>query len=90
MIDKDDWRLMNDVGYLMNAEIDPVGYEEIVTYRPQIKHCVFCWEQVPQKLSYYQTWYVPLDKSCAICENCFKDFREQFNWKLLDGYDVEW
>ena len=86
----DDWRLLNDVEYLMCAEIEPTDPEELQAHRPELTHCVFCWDFVPGPAAYLQWWYVPLDKSCCICEKCFSDFRERFRWKLLDGWDIEW
>ena len=28
--------------------------------------------------------------SCCICEECYHDFKEDFGWKKLDGWDIEW
>lgn len=60
MIEKDDWRLLNDVAYLKGKYYD------------------------------YSFWFVPEDISCCICENCYSDFKEMFEWKDLDGWDIDW
>jgi len=88
MVEKDDWRLLNDVQHLLCQEIDPVDGEDIIEHLPHINKCQFCWDKVEDNKKGF--WYVPLDKSCCICEECFNDFKEQFNWYLLDGWDIEW
>ena len=88
MIDKNDWRLLNDVNHLRGAYINPTDGEEICQNAKHLNHCVFCYDTVYNDR--HQFWYVPESVSCCICESCFKDFNEMFKWKLLDGYDIEW
>ena len=88
MIEKDDWRLLNDVEYLKDKELNPTDGEEITAHAPHLKTCAFCWEQVRD--TRHQWWYLPLDLSCCICEKCCDDFKEMFRWKMLDGWDLEW
>ena len=88
MIDKNDWRLLNDVDHLREAYINPTDGEEILQNAKHLDHCVFCYDTVNNDR--HQFWYVPESVSCCICERCFKDFNEMFKWRLLDGYDIEW
>ncbi len=88
MIEKDDWRLLNDVEYLQGVEINPTDGEEIYEHAPYLTKCQFCWEKV--KNSRFQYWFITTDVSCCICDECFQDFKESFGWKLLDGWDIEW
>lgn len=88
MLEKDDWRLQNDVEHLKNTSVNPTDGEEICRHAPYLKHCVFCFE--PVKDTPYQHWFIPLDLSCCICEKCYHDFKEGFGWKKLDGWDIEW
>lgn len=88
MIDKNDWRLLNDVQHLTNQEIDPVNGEDIIEHLSDLEKCRFCWDKANDNKKGF--WYLPLDKSCCICENCFNDFKELFEWTLLDGCDIEW
>lgn len=90
MIDKDDWRLLNDADCLRDQYLDPVSSNEIILHLPELKHCVFCLEQLPEQLSYYERWYITPDRKNCVCESCFNDFREYFNLKSTDGWDVEW
>ena len=88
MIEQNDWRLLNDVEYFKKAYINPTDGEEICRYAPHLKRCEFCLEPVQDKL--HQWWFVPTDLSCCICEECYNDFKEDFEWKKLDGWDIEW
>lgn len=88
MAENDDWRLLNNVEYLKNAYINPTDGEEIFTHTPHLKNCCFCLDAVQN--SPHQYWYIPLNLSCCICEECFKNFKEMFAWKELDGWDIDW
>lgn len=88
MIEKGDWRLSNDVQHLKKAEINPTDGEEIHRHAPHLKYCEFCFE--PVKDNPHQWWFIPLDLSCCICEDCYHDFKELFAWRKLDGWDIDW
>lgn len=88
MSNNEDWRLQKDVKYLRGVELNPTDGEEIVNNAPDLKECIFCWEKVVN--SPYQRWFVTIDCTCCICENCYSDFNVFFEWKTLDGWDIEW
>lgn len=90
MVEKKDWRLLNDVWHLKGQSINPTDSEELHIHMPQLKHCAFCWCEMKDTFPHHTRWYLPLDRSCCICEACFQDFKEMFDWKLLDGWDIEW
>lgn len=37
-----------------------------------------------------EKWFLPQDLSCCICEECYNDFKDEFKWKKLDGWDLDW
>ncbi len=89
MAEKEDWRLsVNSGALLQKACMNPTDGEEISKHAPQITRCEFCLE--PVQNNPYQWWFVPSDLSCCICETCFNDFKEMFEWRKLDGQDIEW
>lgn len=61
MIEKDDWRLLNDVEYLKNKEINPTDGEEIAKHAPYLKKCIFCWNKVQDNP--HQWWFIPTGMS---------------------------
>ncbi len=87
-IDPDDWRLLSVDDELKKKEINPTDGEEIGLHAPYLNHCAFCWTQVDH--TRHQYWFVPTDLSCCICEKCYHDFKELFQWRELDGWDIEW
>ena len=46
MIEKDDWRLLNDIEHLKNKCMNPTYGEEIVKYAPYLRKCMFCCNKV--------------------------------------------
>lgn len=88
MVEKDDWRLLNDVDYLKRASVHPTDGEEISGHAPHLKWCIFCLE--PVRNNPHQWWFVPADLSCCICEECYNNFKDNFEWRELDGWDIEW
>lgn len=88
MVEKDDWRLLNHVEYLKKAHINPTDGEEICKHAPHLKRCAFCLEPVQDNS--HQWWFVPTDLSGCICEECYNNFKEDFEWKKLDGWDIKW
>lgn len=88
MAEKDDWRLSHNVEFLKKAELNPTDGEEICRHASHLKFCEFCLEPVQD--SPHQWWFIPLDLSCCICEVCYSDCKESFEWKKLDGWDIDW
>lgn len=88
MVEKDDWRLLNAVEHLKKVSVNPTDGEEIYKNAPHLRRCEFCLE--PVKDDMHQRWYVTLDLSCCICEECYHDFKKDFEWEELDGWDIEW
>lgn len=87
MLDKNDWRLLNAVDYLKKASLNPIDGEEILQHSLNLKYCIFCLEPIQD--TPYQKWFIPLDLSCCICEECFDDLKEEFQWRELDGWDID-
>ena len=77
MKDKPDWRLTNQSNYLSGVKLIYCKYE-VVDKNWDHDHCDFCWEKFVEGIYGYTT----LDKYHWICENCYNDFKERFNWEL--------
>ena len=82
MINDNDWRLTNQMNYLNEAELHYAPYKP---YREgwEHDHCTFCSETFSESEEDLQFGYSTLDNYHWICENCFNDFKEQFNWKVV-------
>ena len=77
MINKNDWRLTNQINYLQDAKLMKVQYKS----KAEHDHCVFCWHKINNE---NDIGFCTLDKYHWICEGCYNDFKEMFNWKLVD------
>ena len=50
------------------------------------EHCEFCWEKALTDKAC--TFYCTEDMYYWICEECFRDFREKFNWQERPAEDL--
>ena len=76
-MEKNDWRLTNQMSYLFEKPLFHVAYEP---YRPgwEHDHCDFCTDTIDAQTGLA---YCTMDKYHWICSECFKDFKDMFNWK---------
>lgn len=72
-----DWRLNNQMNYLHRATLKKADF--IATTNNDHEHCEFCWDKFGESEGLQKTGYYRW-----ICNECFQDFREQFEWKLAD------
>ena len=76
---------------LQKQSLNPTNGEEILKHTIHLRHLrqgAFCWDKVADRRE--KRWFVVVDLSECICEQCYQDFRIQFDWKLLDGWDLDW
>ncbi len=73
-----DWRLTNQKKYLNKVSL------KITTFFKESgwdhEHCEFCWCKFLDGTKGYST----LDKNHWICEKCYYDFRDEFQWKIIE------
>lgn len=78
---QNDWRLLNQEEYLMNAKLIKSEY-----MKPSEKwdhdHGAFCWDKFSKNDGDLHEGYRTADKKYWICEECFNDFKEMFRFKV--------
>lgn len=81
-----DWRIESYNGYL-NGET--FTFEKFVSSSTNDhEHCIFCWKKISDlnnnnyDTEGYYTIYSKTGQTNWICKDCFKDFKDQFNFKL--------
>jgi len=67
---------MNQEKYLKNKKLYHVYYNQNKNH----DHCAFCVEKFSSK---YQIGYCTIDYYYWICEKCFDDFKNIFNWRVV-------
>lgn len=85
-IKSDDWRLRGQNEYMANMKFHytkflPPHYGSLHT------HCEFCWHKFMKKSEGIEDCssygYCSSDGKYWVCEECFHDFKELFNWELI-------
>ncbi len=81
MTEQQDWRLMGQERFLMNAVLTAQDY--LPAYEGNDHdHCEFCWAKFCD--SGLRFGYSTEDRSRWICPQCFQDFRTQFRWSVKE------
>jgi len=79
----DDWRLTNQEEYLKGVSLHWSQYTALSETWTH-DHCEFCWAEFAEgdEPGTLQFGYTTRDRYRWICEKCFHDFREKFEWTL--------
>jgi len=88
MTDMRDWRLQGQERYLRGVTLARRTYKQ---YREgwEHDHCEFCWTKFSEKGENLNVGYVTTDYYHWICENCYQDFKDMFQWKVTDSPRLE-
>jgi hypothetical protein len=77
MVNQNDLRLTNQIKYLFKENLLHKRYDSTDDHM----HCVFCWERIEDSLKKY---YCTVGEGYWICEECYKDFKDMFQWNVLN------
>ncbi len=83
-----DWRLQGQEKFLMRAAFAKRQYQK---YRDDWDHdhCEFCSEKFSEGPKDLHVGYATQDNLHWVCEGCFEDFKQHFQWRELSTDDVE-
>lgn len=82
MIDNNDWRLIKgQIEYLKDKRLIYCKYLK-KSNEWEHDHCEFCNSKFSEYKNDLHYGYCTEDKYHWICEKCFEDFKEMFNWKV--------
>jgi hypothetical protein len=76
-----DWRLFNQENYLKDKQLKHKAYKPRL-FDGEHVHCVFCWLKIEENDEAFN--YETKDEDYWICEKCFNDFKETFNWGVVE------
>ena len=74
-----DWRIVNQDKYLFRRHLVKCCFTDSEKY--DHAHCSFCWEKFGNAEGMTRMGYRVVDGPWWVCENCFNDFRNRFEWK---------
>jgi len=81
--DNSDWRLMGQEGYLKGKKLTLMNWTQTRDDWDH-DHCDFCgikfMDKVIEGEDVLTRGYTDEDEYTWVCEKCYEDFRERFNW----------
>lgn len=78
-----DWRLQGQEKYLLGVDLKKSIYKKY-SEKWEHDHCEFCGNKFSETLpNTLHEGYSTLNNYHWICEDCFSDFKETFNWKTI-------
>ncbi len=78
----DDWRIMGQPGYLFKKMLVHRRFEIQPGEKADHAHCEFCNDYFSLNENYLHEGYYEPKSQTWICEECFQDFREMFQWEV--------
>lgn len=82
-----DWRLTNQDKYLKEEKITFKMYVNRCT-KTDHDHCEFCMERFGDSIFDLHQGYCTENDYHWICEKCYEDFKEQFQWIVVDNKTI--
>ena len=81
--DINDWRRQGQEKYLMGVKLI---YRDYFPFRDgwDHDHCEFCWAKFSLIEGDLHRGYSTEDGYRWICEDCFRDFKDEFKWKVIN------
>lgn len=79
-----DWRLQGQDNFLKGVFLGRKPYRK---YREgwDHDHCEFCGAKFSERPEDLNVGYATADNYHWVCEQCFKDFNQMFQWNILDS-----
>ncbi len=82
----DDWRIRNQENYLIGVWLTKKKYSKW-SDSWEHDHCEFCSATISELENDLNEGYATDDDYHWICETCYQDFKERFQWKLRNTGD---
>lgn len=81
-ISSDDWRRLGQEKYLTGVKLIFQNYF-LYSSEWDHDHCAFCGAKFSMNEGDLKRGYSTTDSYHWICEECFQDFKDEFNWEVL-------
>lgn len=79
----EDWRITNQFEYLYKVKLRHIAYQQS-SENWEHEHCCFCFDKFSLTIhNALKVGYCTLDQYFWICENCFNDFKSEFEWEII-------
>ena len=81
---RDDWRIGGQESYLKNKKLKHIKFSRSLVYE-DYDQCEFCYDIFDDpngnESNNLMAYYEP-EKKVWICEQCYNDFKQYFNWTV--------
>lgn len=77
---QEDWRIFDQKDYLYKKTLFKTKFK--ATKSCDHVHCVFCWDKFGESEEMLHEGYTTECGHHWICETCFHDFNEDFEWTV--------
>lgn len=80
-----DWRLNGQERYLNKVKLKHIRYSDRILKKTDWDHdhCEFCLEKISNYAGDLSEAYCTEDEYYWICDDCFADFNNLFQWKVI-------
>jgi len=78
---ENDWRLTDQLDYMKAISLKKISFNE--SAHSEHEHCEFCFKKFGKAIDMLHNGYCTLDEYRWICEDCYEDFKEMFQWVLI-------
>ena len=82
----EDWRLNGQEYSLFQKELHLITFKAWRSY--DHAHCDFCWAKFSENEDDLHSGYATKNEEHWICESCYNDFKDRFQWTLCDSLDL--
>lgn len=80
---QNDWRLTNQMSYLYRKTFKKSVFKSTPTHDHE--HCEFCFDKFGEGEGFLKSGYCTQDGYHWVCNECFSDFQEKFEWIILEA-----
>ncbi len=82
MKEVNDWRLLDQDEYMKGEKLLKTVFNKETD--GDHEHCEFCWAKFSAQPEDLHSGYCTLDRYRWICETCFEDFKDDFEWQVIN------
>lgn len=81
MKEANDWRLQGQDEYMKGIKLLKTEFAKTSTNDHE--HCEFCMAKFGEEPENLHSGYCTIDRYRWICEQCFEDFKDDFEWQVV-------
>lgn len=81
---REDWRIAGQEGYLLDKKLIHMRFDRKLCVE-DYDQCEFCWDVFDEDKNNPKMAYFQPEEKVWVCEKCFNDFKQYFNWTVEES-----